>query len=122
MDQGAELISAAATSQNILWPEQLLKRVALLDKLDALVGFLDTADLPDGSDAEVISLATTLQALLESANEELYKCARAEIASRCNSRMLRQWLVDSASCEEGVSPFPGLRFDQGDDIVSVYFN
>jgi hypothetical protein len=112
-----EIISAAATSLDIWRPEQLPKRVALLDKLDALVGFLDLAALPNGSDPGVISLARTLQARLESANEELYDSARAEIALRCNSRMFRQWLFDSENCEEAVTPSPGLRFDQRDDIV-----
>jgi hypothetical protein len=113
-----ELIFAAATTPDIWRPEQLPERVALLDKLDALVGFLDPADLPAGSDAGVISLARTLQARLESANEELYESARAEIVSRCNPRILCKWLFDSATCEEAVSPSPGLRFDQRDDIVS----
>ena len=109
---------AVATSPGIWRPEQLPERVALLDKLDALVGFLDQADLPAGFDARVISLARTLQARLESANEELYEAARAEIVSRCNSRLLRKWLFDSATCEEAVSPSLGLGFDQSDDIVS----
>ena len=113
-----ELISAAATTSDIWRPEQLPGRVALLDQLDGLVGFPVLADLPCGSDARVISLARTLQAQLESANEELYEFARAEIASGCDSSILRQWLVGSATCEEAGSPSPGLRFDQRDDILS----
>lgn len=116
-----ELLSAVAATPEIWRPEQLPERVALLDKLDALVGFLDSEDLPAGTGAGVIALARTLQARLESANEELYESARAEIVSGCKPRLLRKWLLDSPTDEEAICRSRGLRFDRRDDIVSGVF-
>ena len=113
-----EFILATGAGSKLLRPDRLHERLALLDKLDAIIGSQDFEDLTTGSEARMMSRVIKLKAHLESANEELYECARAEIVLRGSSRTLHRWLLDPADCGEAGAPCPGLGFDLRDEIVS----
>jgi hypothetical protein len=112
-----EFIHAGEAGPELLRADRLPERLSLLDKLDAIVGYLNFGDLMAGFDAAVISRAERLKARLESANERLYESARSEIVLKGSSRMLRQWLLGPISREEAETPWPGLGFDLRDEIV-----
>jgi len=113
-----EFIRAAEAGPELLRADQLPERLSLLDKLDAIGGYLNSGDVPAGFDAGVIFRAERLKARLEAANERLYESARSEIVLKGSSRMLHQLLLDPAICGETEIPWPGLGFDLRDEIVS----
>jgi hypothetical protein len=111
-----EFILTAGRRPHLSREEHLAERLALLDELDALAG--DLSDSATGLDAEVLSVARTFRAQLESLNEKLYKWARAEIALQGSSRTLRRWLLNPGGSGEAGAPDPGPGFDLRDEIVS----
>ena len=90
-------------------------RLNLLDKLDAIMGDLDSESPETSSDLE---LAVSLRSQLETANEELYEFAHAEIALRGSSSALNQWLTELAGNRGSERPHPGLSFNLLDEIVT----
>ena len=113
-----EFIDAAGTRPCISRPEHLLERLDLLDKLDAIIGHLDSSDLTGRPDARFISLVKTLKSRLESANDNLYEFIRSEIILQGSSRALRYWHLGPASCGGAVSPQFGISFDLRDEILA----
>lgn len=113
-----EIILAADTMPRLLRPGQLPERLDLLDRLDAIIGYLDFEEGTPRSHARLLSRARRLRDRLESANEKLYEVARAEIVASGSSCALRQWLGGNADYEETGGPCPGLGFDLRDEIVS----
>jgi hypothetical protein len=109
---------AAGTRPCISRPENLPERLHLLDKLDAIIGYLNFSALTSGPEARIISLARALRARLELANESLYESVRSEIVLKGSSRTLHYWLLDPASCGEAKPPYPGLGFDLRDESLS----
>lgn len=113
-----EFMLAADAGPELLCEDRLPERLALLDGLDVVVGDLDFEELRTGFDARTVDRAKRFKAKLESANEEVYESARAEIISNGSSRLLQRWLLDRAICGEAGPPWPGLGFDLRDEIVS----
>lgn len=98
--------------------QQLAARLIALDELDAIIGGLEIEAFMGRGHQRLSSRAKAFRAQLETANEELYATARAEIVIERNSRTLCQWLSDPASARESGSPCSGLGFDLRDEIVS----
>jgi hypothetical protein len=87
---------------DLLRPEQLRRRLELLDAMDA------------GLSQTFCQEVETLRPQLEQANEACYQAARAEIVFRGRCTVLDQWLREA----EGEALRPGLSFDWRDDVVS----
>ena len=104
-------VSDLESGPDLLDPERMPERLAVLDRLDRIVGDSTGLRYPD---AEIAGLRA-LQIRLEAVNQALYEEARSEILREGSSRRLRQWLAGE---EAGVSPLPGLSFDLRDEIVS----
>ena len=113
-----EFLLAADAGPVLLRADRLAERLTLLDKLDAIVGHLDSEDQTTGLDVRTIDQAKQLKARLESANKKMYESARSEIVSKSSSRILHRWLLDPAICGEAGTPWPGLGFDLRDEIAS----
>jgi hypothetical protein len=111
-----QFLKSEGDARHLLQPERLTTRLTILDKLDAIVGVLESPDLNTPSDPELILRARLLRCRLEAANETLYEAAHAEIAVRGNSPAFDRWLTELTSDEE--RPHPGLSFDLLDEIVS----
>jgi len=103
---------------HLLQPKRLTMRLNILDKLDAIVGDLDTLDLKSFFDPEVILRAELLKSQLEEANESLYEVAHDEIVLTGKSPALDRWLAEAVDDEETEIRQPGLGFDLLDEIVS----
>lgn len=97
---------------DLLAPERLGERLAVLDEVDAVLGH--ATELPACAGSGRIGRLRALRKRLEAANRELYEEARADIRAG-HSRRLRQWLVDEPG--SGASR-AGLSFDIRDEIVS----
>lgn len=103
---------------DLLRPEQMLKRLAVLDRLDAMLGDRSMGTGADIPSSAILSHAQGIRQRLEEANEELYRQVRAEIVREGNSDTFYQWLM----CLEGNDgsgeshSCPG--FDARDEIVS----
>jgi len=113
-----EFIVIVSRTPYIARREHLLERLDLLDKLDAIIGHLDSSDLTNSRDACVISLARTLSSRLEAANEDLYEAIRSEIVLHGSSSSLRHWLLHPAGYGDLGHPHFGLGFDLRDEILS----
>lgn len=102
---------------SLFHPRQLVRRLALLDELDAAFG--DISALPSSAHPPAIRRAAALRDRLEAANAEICQSVRSRIRSRGHSSALQQWLQPSAAERKAGRPFPGLGFDARDDIVSA---
>jgi len=107
-----DFVSPLEPGPDLLDPERMAERLAVLDRLDRIAG--DWTGLSAYPDAEIAGVRA-LRIRLEAVNQVLYEEARAEILREGSSRRFRQWL---AGDEAGVSPRPGLSFDLRDEIVS----
>lgn len=107
-----------ATERYLLRPENLAGRLTALDELDAIshLDQLACATCPDS--AALIDRLRDLRFQFEAANQALYESARARIARHGHSFILRRWLMEPVSDEDGHNPRPGLGFDVRDEIVS----
>lgn len=114
----SQFLHGVGDAQHLLQPEQLTKRLNVLDKLDAIAGDLDLRGLKTISDPELIMRAKSLRSQLEEANETLYEVAHAEIALQGKSPALERWLTELINYGETERPHPGLSFDLLDEIVS----
>jgi hypothetical protein len=103
---------------SLLQPEQLRERLIALDDLDAGFGGIDSEDPTTCTDSRIPKRAKALRTRLEAANAELYQSVRSDIVRSGRSRVLLQWLQDSASQNESKSPLPGLGFDSRDELLS----
>ena len=106
-----EFVSELESGPDLLDPERMAERLAVLDRLDRIVGDCTGLRYPD---AEIAGLRA-LQIRLEALNQALYEEARCEIVREGSSRRLRHWLAGN---EAGPRPRPGLSFDLQDEIVS----
>ncbi|HEY2039456.1 MAG TPA: hypothetical protein VGG95_07305, partial [Edaphobacter sp.] len=111
------LIKALDAEPHLLEPEQLARRLTLLDQLDALTGEMNPETFTTNLEALLLSRARVLRARLEAAHESLYRSARSEILAG-HSHTLRRWLLCRAVDEEAGDVRPGLGFDWRDEMVS----
>lgn len=106
------------TVSDILRPEQLAKRLTLLDRLDAMLGDRSMGTGMNTPDSPILTHAQGIRQRLEEANEELYRQVRAEIAREGTSATFHQWLMDVAGNDGVGEPHSRLGFDARDEIVS----
>jgi hypothetical protein len=112
------LLHEFGNGQDLLLPEQLAKRLNLLDELDAIIGDLDLGALEALPEPELIACARALSSQFEAANEMVYLATRAEIAVLGNSPAMHHWLMELVSHRDRERPRPGLSFDWHDDFVT----
>jgi len=112
------LLHDLRSGKDLLLPEQLAKRLNVLDELDAMIGDLDLGALEALPEPELIARAMALSSQFEAANEMVYQATRAEIAVLGNSPAMNHWLIELVSDGDRERPRPGLSFDFGDELVS----
>src|ERR1700761_596644 len=89
-----QLLQVVGDAHHLLSPERLMMRLNVLDKLDALIGDLDSRSLHSLPGSELIRSAGSIRFQFEAANETLYETAHAEIALQGSSPTLDGWLSE----------------------------
>lgn len=116
-----ELLHEVGESKHLLQPEQLTRRLKILDRLDALRGECSPMHLEDFPDSELIARVTLVRQELEAANQPLFEAARCQIVQRGHSCALDGWLAEIVNDTGAGIRRPGLSFDLLDEIVSDTF-
>jgi hypothetical protein len=97
-------------------PDQLRKRLELLDALDAHFGNLDAESLLAATDRPRIFVrANLLRNRLESANAAIYNAIRDQVLQGASPSRLRQWIE---RCSDDGKTQPGLGYDHLDELIS----
>ena len=111
-----DLLAQLEADASLFAPEQLRKRIGVLDELDAHIGVdAEEAFMPLSADAAIIRRAATLRRNLESANAAIYSVIREEIRQG-NAGGLRDWIN---RCRDGnYDPKPGLGYDHLDELIA----
>jgi hypothetical protein len=113
-----EVLRRAETIPALLSPDELPECLALLDRLDAMLGYLDPEDRARGAGGGILSRAKAMKGRLEEASERVYESVRLEVATSGESRTLRGWLAGPEGSGEEGGPRRGLGFDLRDEILS----
>ena len=101
-------------------PDQLRKRLEILDVLDARFGDLDTDSLLPATDrAHILARADLLRQKLESANVAIYNAIREEILQGASPLRLKQWIEQ---CGGDRKARPGLGYDHLDELICGVLN
>jgi hypothetical protein len=110
------LIAQLEADSSLLEPDQLRKRLEVLDALDALLG--DAGSTAVQGESALHRRAQAIRTRLEAVNSELYRSIRLETESGAPPAALLRWLQNSASPRATENPTPGLGYDYQDELVS----
>ena len=106
------LIAQVEADSSPFEPDQLRKRLEILDALDANFGSLDTAATDR---TRMFARANLLRNKLESANAVIYNSIRSQIKQGAPPSRLRQWIE---RCGDKKTIQPGLGYDHVDELIS----
>jgi hypothetical protein len=115
-----DLLAQLEADASLFAPEQLRKRIGVLDELETHIGVdlgvdAEEAFTPLSADAALIRRAATIRRNLESANAAIYSVIREEIRQG-NACGLRDWIN---RCRDGnYYPKPGLGYDHLDELIA----
>jgi histone methylation protein DOT1 len=116
------LVSQLENDPSLLEPNQLRRRLAALDRMDAF--FFDSAQTAFGAEsieAELFRRTRAICIQLEEANHEAYESVRRVI--RCGGRpqALLHWVDPPSESGNAVAPANDLGYDDLDELISGIF-
>jgi hypothetical protein len=106
------LIAQLEADSSPFEPDQLRKRLEILDALDANFGSLDTSTTDR---RRMLARTNLLRNKLESANAVIYNSIRSQIKQGAPPSRLRQWIE---RCGDEKTSLPGLGYDHVDELIS----
>lgn len=114
------LIAQLETDSSLLEPDQLRKRIEILDELDAYFGDSDSAAV---AETELVERARAIQTRLEAAVSAIYHAIRSEVQRRsgvlqqgARPETLLRWIEICSDRNE--MPPRGLGYDCLDELIS----
>lgn len=110
------LIADLETDRSLFEPDQLRRRLEILDVLDAHFEMLDVESLLAATDrTPILARANLLRNKLESANAVIYNAIRDQVRQRASPSQLLQWIE---RCSDNGQTQPGLGYDHLDELIS----
>ncbi len=112
------LLAQLEADPSLFETDQVYRRIAALDRLDAAFGYEDL-DLsrPEADDATIYKRAALIRTRLEGMNSEFYESIRAQIRSDARRDELFRWMWPSCGNESEITK-PGLSYDHLDELAS----
>jgi hypothetical protein len=110
-------ISQCEADPSLFEPDQLQKRMEILDALDTHFPAPDAEPSLAATDhTRILARASLLRQKLESVNALIYHSIREQIQQGASPSQLRQWIERCGNTEE--APHPGLGYDYLDELIS----
>jgi hypothetical protein len=103
---------------SLLLPNQIRRRLAALDEMDARFGGHCWDDCANDSPSGIEGRARDLARRFEAANERLYRSVRHRVVHGGNPAAVLEWLESTTSEGIEAGSVPGLGFDYLDELVS----
>ena len=114
------LIAQLEADSSLLEPDQLRKRIEILDELDACFGHSDSTAV---AETELVERARAIQTRLEAADSAIYHAIRSEVQRRsgvlqqgARPETLLRWIEICSDRNE--MPPRGLGYDCLDELIS----
>jgi precorrin-6B methylase 2 len=110
------LLAHLEAEPSLFEPEQLRKRLEILDALDAHFENVDEeSHLAAIDHTRILARANLLHDKLESANAVIYNAIRDQVLQGASPSRLRQWIE---RCSDNGKTQPGLGYDHLDEMIS----